>query len=180
MHKRASWIVVGFVAVVVIAAALDAVFFRSHAPASARGMTSEATPGTTSKATTTSERFSDAPVCRSNQLVLRLNRRSRGYPLRLHDDYVTLLARRGVCRFSGRLRSLAIFADGRLVEGGVIQDQGADFAGAYGSDRGHIYLFRFSPPCRQSGPFVAQVEVGEYVATGKIHVYRCGIEPPSF
>jgi hypothetical protein len=178
MHKRATGIVVGFVAVVAIAATLDAVFFRNHAPASTRGTTSEASDVT---GTLSDEPLSAAPPCRSNQFQLTVNRgdprnRSR------HDDYVALTHIRGsVCRFSGRFKHFQIFGPDGLAEGGVIQDEGANFAGTYGASLGgHIFRFRFSPNCSQPGPFAVHVQVGDYVASGKIRVFRCGIGPPPF
>jgi hypothetical protein len=174
MHKRATWAVIGFVVVVVVAAALDSVFFRSHAPAS--------TPGTTSEASgTRSEPSSDAPPCRSNQLKLRINRGGPQEPPR-HDNYVTLNhIRGGACRFSGRLKRLLILARDGLAVGGVIQDDGGGFADAYGENLGrHIFRFRYSPKCNTPGPFIAQAQVGDYVASGKIRVFRCGVAPPPF
>ena len=99
MHKRATLAVVGFVAVVVIAAALDAVFFRNHAPASTQG--------------TLSDPSSSAPPCRSNQLKLRINRGGPKHPR--HDDYVTLNhIRGGVCNFPRRQTRIWTFTpDGR-------------------------------------------------------------------
>jgi hypothetical protein len=166
MQKRATWVVVGFVAVVVIAAALDAVFFRSHAPASTRGTTTEA-----------------APPCRSNQLKLRINSGGPAEPPP-HEDYVTLNhIRGGACSFPRRSMRSLIFAPDGLTSGGVWQVGPGhdDFAGTYGGSlSGHLVRFRFSPSCRQPGPFVAQVRVGNYVASRKIQVFRCGIEPPPF
>ena len=166
MHKRATWAVLGFVAVIVIAAALDVVAFRSHAPASTRRTTSET---------------SDAPACRSDQLKLRIHRGGPKHPR--HDDYVTLNhIRGGVCSFSRRQTQISIFtADGR-GEGGVLEvGPGSDLSGAYGpSLGGQFFRFRFSPGCRQPGPFVAHVEAGDYAADGKIRVFRCGISPPQF
>jgi hypothetical protein len=97
MHKQATWVVVGFVAVVLIAAALNAVFFRHHALASTHAAIPEA-----SDVTGTRSNPSDAPPCRSNQLELRINRGGPPKPPR-HEDYVTLNhIRGGVCSFSRR------------------------------------------------------------------------------
>jgi hypothetical protein len=167
MHKRATWVVVGFIAVVVIAAALDAVFFRSHAPASTRGTTSEA---------------SDAPPSRSNQLELRINRDGPPKPPR-HENYVTLNhIRGGVCSFSRRQTRIWTFTPDGRGEGGVLEvGPGSDLSGTYGpSLGGQLFRFRFSPSCRQTGPFAARVQAGDYVDSRKIQVYRCGIEPPPF
>ena len=178
MHKRATWVVLGFVAIVLIAAALDAVFFRSHAPASTRGSISEASDVTG----TLSEPSSFAPPCRSNQLKLRIN--SGGPPApRPHDDYVTLNhIRGGVCSFSRRQTRIWTFTAHGPGEGGVLKvGPGSDLSGTYGASLGgQLFRFRFSPGCRQPGPYVARVQAGDYVASRKIRVYRCGIEPPSF
>ena len=170
MHKRITWAVVGFVAVVLIAAALDAVFFRSHAPASGPA----STRGTTSEA-------SDAPPCRSNQLELRINRGGPPEPPR-HEDYVTLNhIRGGVCSFSRRQTRIWIFTPDGPGERGVLEvGPGSDLSGTYGpSLGGQLFRFRYSPGCRQTGPgpFVARVKAGDYEDSRKIRVYRCGIDP---
>ena len=167
MHKRATLAVVGFVAVVVIAAALDAVFFRNHAPASTQGALSDPS--------------SSAPPCRSNQLKLRINRGGPKHPR--HDDYVTLNhIRGGVCNFSRRQTRIWTFTPDGRGEGGVLEvGPGTDLSGTYGpSLGGQLFRFRFSPSCRQTGPFAARVQAGDYVDSRKIQVYRCGIEPPPF
>jgi len=174
MHKRATWIVVVFVALVVIAAALDAVFFRSHAPASTRGATSNASG-------VTGTLHSDAPPCRSDQLKLRIHLGGPEHPR--HDNYVTLNhIRGGVCSFSRRqVRMWTFTADGR-GQGGVLEvGPGSDLSGTYGASLGgQLFRFRFSPSCRQTGPFVERVQAGDFVDSRKIQVYRCGIGPPSF
>jgi len=177
MHKRATWVVVGFVAVVVIAAVLNAAFFRSHAPASTQAAIPEASDVTGTR----SNPSSDAPPCRSNQLKLIINRGSPQNPSR-HDDYVTLThIRGGVCRFSGHLKRLLILAPDGLAEGGVIQVNAGGFRGLYGASLGErIYWFRYSPKCSHHGPFLAEAQVGDYVASGRIRVFRCGIGPPPF
>ncbi len=169
MHQRASWAIVGFVAVVLIAAAIDAVFFRSHAPASTRGTTSEA---------------SDAPPCRSNQLKLRINRGGSPEPPR-HEDYVTLNhIRGGVCSFSRRQTRIWIFTPDGPGERGVLEvGPGSDLSGTYGpSLGGQLFRFPYSPGCRETGPgpFVARVQAGDFVASREIRVYPCGSEPPPF
>jgi len=167
MNKRATWVVGGFVAVIVIAAAFDAVFFRSHAPASTRGTTSEA---------------SDAPLCRSNQLKLRINSGDLSKPRR-HEDYVTLNhIQGGVCNFSRRQIRISIFTPDGPGERGVLEvGPGSDFSGTYGASLGGQFVrFRYSPGCRVPGPFVARVQAGDFVASRKIRVFPCGISPPPF
>jgi hypothetical protein len=185
MHKRATWIVVGFVAVVVIAATFDAVFFRSHAPASTPGTTSVASDVTGSLSVPSS---AAPPPCRSHQLELRINSGGPPEPP-LHDDYVTLdHARGGACSFSGLMHLQISTRDGpgqgvlRIAPLPNVHDEAVDLTDAYAGSllRRRVVPFRYSPKCSERGPFVAHVRVGAYVATGKIQVFRCGIRPPPF
>ena len=135
-----SWAIIGFVAVVLIAAAIDAVFFRSSCHLAFDS-------GTTSEA-------SDAPPCRSNQLKLRINRGGSPEPPR-HEDYVTLNhIRGGVCSFSRRQTRIWIFTPDGPGERGVLEvGPGSDLSGTYGpSLGGQLFRFRYSPGCRQTGP----------------------------
>jgi len=63
MRKRATWIVSGFVAAIVVAAAVNAVLPRSHAKAGSTSAAAEATGTTTG-----------FPPCREDQLALRIEK----------------------------------------------------------------------------------------------------------
>jgi hypothetical protein len=185
MHKRATWIVVGFVAVVVFAATLDAVFLRSHAPASTRGTTSEA-----SVTGVPSVPFSAAPPpCRPNQLELTINGHGPPPPRAPHDDYVSLdHARGGVCSFSGLMHLQISTREGpgqgvlRIAPLPKVHDDVVDLTDADAGSLlgGHLVPFRYSPKCSERGPFLAHVRVGAYAASRTIRVFRCGIMPPAF
>jgi len=180
MHKRATWVVVGFIAVLVIAATLDAVFFRSHAPA--------ATGGTTSEASVTgflSVPFSAAPPrCTSHQLELTINSHGPPPPQAPHDDYVSLTHSQGrACSFSGFIDLRISTIDGPARGVLRIDPNRRDFTDAYGPaflNGTHLLRFRYSPKCGERGPFVAVAHVGPYVASREIRVFRCGITPPPF
>jgi hypothetical protein len=191
MHKRATWVVAGFIAVVVTAAILDAVFFRSHAPASTRRASS-------------TNLFGALPSCTPDELALRIEHRKdlpggTTLPLGIGVDepLPNLPAREtGVdlqfvhghgCNFStDHFRLQVSTRDGpahgilRVLGGG----RPKEFFDLYGPQSvgiaGRFLPFRFSPTCGGQGPYFASAEVGPYVASHRIRVFRCGTTPPLF
>lgn len=191
MHKRATWVVAGFIAVVVTVATIDAVFFRSHAPASTRRASS-------------TNLFGALTSCTPDELALRIEHRKdlpggTLLPLGAHvgNEPSNLPAREmGVdlqfvhghgCNFStDHFRLQVSTRQGRSQ--GILRIVGGgrpkEFFDLYGPQSigiaGRFLPFRFSPTCGQQGPYFASAEVGPYVASHRIRVFRCGITPPSF
>jgi hypothetical protein len=183
MHKRATWAVVGFVAVVVIASTLDAVSSRSHAPASYRGTTSKAASGT----------LVLSPVdvvtpCTQDQLDLRIERWTRpdnGPPL--VGTYGAELHFVGghACRVSLRDLNVQISTPagpgkGMLRMFRTDRSRSAALGPANVGAVPHWWFlpFRYSPRCGEHGPFVALAHVGRYVTSREVPVLPCGISPP--
>jgi hypothetical protein len=185
MHKRATWIVVGFVAVVVIAATLDAALFRHHAPASTRGTTSEASDVT--------GRF--IPLvdvvrpCARDQLELGIEQRTRPDDGPLVGIYGAELhfVKGHACSFSLRDVSVQISTPAGAGKGilrvfRAYSNQSVALGPASVGAVPHwwFFPFRYSPKCGEHAPFLALAKVGPYVASREVPVLPCGISPPPF
>jgi hypothetical protein len=185
MHKGATWAVVGFVAVVVIASTLDAVGFRGHAPASNRGTISEA-----GDVTATFIPLVDVVTpCARDQLELRIEQRTRPDDGPLVGTYGAELhfVKGNACSFSLRDVSVQISTPAGVGQG-ILQvfrayrnpsvALGPASVGAV--PHWWFFPFRYSPKCGEHAPFLALAKAGPYVASREVPVLPCGISPPPF
>jgi hypothetical protein len=185
MGKRATWVAVGFVAVVAIAAALDAAFFRGHVPASNRGTISKARDVTG----TFIPLVEVVPPCARDQLELRIEQRTRPDDGPLVGTYGAELhfVQGHACRFSLRDVSVQISTPAGAGQGilrvfRAYRNPSVALGPASIGAVPHwwFFPFRYSPKCGEHGPFLAVAHVGPYVARREVPVLRCGISPAPF
>jgi hypothetical protein len=155
MRRLATWLVVGFLGAVVIAATIAALARDGDGNSAALGDTSAST-------------LVVAPPCRAAQLALSIEMRS-GRPV------VVLRHVSGPSCDVGTLRIVTTVRD-RRGERVLAQDTRGAFSGEISSDVEFIGGFVYTPFCNQKGPLLASVTVGDLTASRTVPLRRC-LEP---
>ena len=152
-----TWLVLGAVVVVALAAAVDA-FLVDESDESAPATTRFSEPSPRA-----GEATGDIPRCERNQLRLVIED--------LETPTAALQHVRGdPCETENLAISITI--PGRL--GRVLGPRGA-FGGLLSPNSQQIVQFRYSPACNERGPFLAVVRAGRYTTQRRIPALRCGL-----
>lgn len=155
MGRPLTWLAIAGVAVVALAAAVDAVRHPIQ-PGRLRTTSTERTAVRT-----------PPPPCREDQLALAIEfldapvallRHVKGEPCRQQETPVSV-------------RIVARHGEGN----GLLLGPEGSFAGLFAPGVEAVIGFRYSPPCDERGPFVAVVRAGHHAVRERIPVLRCGI-----
>ena len=152
-----TWLVVGAVGAVALAAAVDALLVdESDESATATTRFSEPSPRD-------GEASGAIPGCERNQLRLVIEVAETPTAALQH-------VRGGLCE----TENLAIRITIPGGRGRVLGPRGA-FGGLLSPNSQQIAQFRYSPACNERGPFLAVARAGPYTAQKRIPTLRCGL-----
>ena len=151
-----TWLIVGAVGAVALAAAVDALLVDESDESPATTRSSEPSPRD-------GEAAGAIPGCEQNQLRLVIEAPETPTAALQH-------VRGGLCE-AKKLAVRITIPGGR---GRVLGPRGA-FGGLLSPNSQQIVQFRYSPACNERGPFLAVVRAGPYTAQRRIPALRCGL-----